>query len=100
MLNRHIHSEPWPYLYLLESCIYMHACSGEVSTVAEKGRAFYFHNFQKRSFPTMVISDYEYFSLPKFLDTGFSHPGMKALSAAPSKKRRGSLVLDVRLSST
>ena len=24
MLNRHIHSEPWPYLYLFESCI--HAC--------------------------------------------------------------------------
>ena len=40
------------------------------STVAKKGRAFYFHNFQKWSFPTMVISDYEYFSLPKFLDTG------------------------------
>ena len=70
------------------------------TTVAEKGRAFYFHNFQKRSFPTMVISDYEHFSLPKFLDTGFSHPDMKALGAAPSKKRRGSLVLDVRLSST
>ena len=69
-------------------------------TVAEKGRAFYFHNFQKRSFPTMVISDYEYFSLLKFLDTGFSHPDMKALGAGPSKKRRGSLVLDARLSST
>ena len=42
-------------------------------TVAEKGRVFYFQNFQKWSFPTMIISDYEYFSLPKFLDTGFSY---------------------------
>ena len=41
----------------------------------------------------MVISDYEYFSIPKFLDTGFYHPDMKALGAAPSKNRRGSLVL-------
>ena len=42
-------------------------------TVAERGRAFYFHNFQKWPFPIMIISDYEYFSLPKFLDTGFSY---------------------------
>ena len=44
----------------------------EDPTVAERGHAFYFHNFQKWSFPTTIISDYEYFSLPKFLNTGFS----------------------------
>ena len=53
-----------------------------ISTVAERGRAFYFHNFQKRSFPIMIISDYEYFSLPKFLDTDFSY-----LIVANHKKR-------------
>ena len=51
-----------------------------VATVAERGRAFYFHNFQKRSFPIMIISDYEYFSLLKFFDTDFSHHAMKPLS--------------------
>ena len=50
----------------------------EVSTVAEKGRAFYCQNFQKWSFPTVVISDYEYFSLPKFLDMGFSYSDIKS----------------------
>ena len=34
----------------------------------------------------MVISDYEYFSLLKFLNMNFSHPDIKVLSAAPSKK--------------
>ena len=66
-------------------------------TVAEKGRAFYFHITSKNG--RLIISDYEYFSLTKFLDMGFSHPDMKALGAAPSKKGRGSLVIDVRLSS-
>ena len=35
--------------------------------MAERGHAFYFQNFPKRPFPAVVISDLEYFSLPKFL---------------------------------
>ena len=58
----------------------------QVFTVAEKGRAFYFHNFQKRSFPTMVISDYEYFSLPKFLDTDLIVANHKNAQRCASRK--------------
>ena len=41
----------------------------QVTTVAEKGRAFYFQRFRIRPIPNMVVSDYDYFRLPKFLIT-------------------------------